>query len=117
MPHPLAMSITRKFRWSVRTAALAVLPAALLTLFIPRAEGLPPVSWTKWYYSDSDFQNWVGEKTLWCDGSRYQEGTQTGYSLVVVTEGCSGGAPDGIRETNCFVYWPGSGIYSNVPCH
>lgn len=101
----------------IRAAAVAAIPLGLLTFSVPPAAGLPPTTWTKWYYSDPDFQHWVGEKSLFCNGSTYTEGTLSGHSLTVVTEPCSTGSPVGPREFSCFVWWPPNGPFTTVPCH
>jgi hypothetical protein len=49
---------------------------------------LPAVSFTKFWFSDENFQNWVGEDTLLCSGQRIRDGVLSGYSLTVVTEQC-----------------------------
>jgi hypothetical protein len=68
-------------------AAVAIIVLGLGTVGVVRA--LPATGFTKYWYSDPDFQNWVGEDTLLCDGTRIRDGQLAGYSLTVVTENCA----------------------------
>ncbi len=74
------MSILRRYR--VPTLAGLLACAAAVTW------ALPPVSWTKYYYSDPGHSTWVGEQSLFCDGSRFSEGQKTAYWEYVVWESC-----------------------------
>jgi hypothetical protein len=95
-----------------RLVVAVVLAVIGLGLLASVALALPASSWTKWYYSDPDFQNWIGERTLFCDGSGYREGSTSPYVLKVVAEGCNGGG----YPTNVTCYIEVGTIRYTVPC-
>lgn len=40
---------------------------------------LPPLSYTKTYFFDAGMTQYAGERTLYCDGSRFNDGVVTSY--------------------------------------
>ena len=52
------------------------------------AQAMPPAGWERWYFSDPNFENQVGSRTLECNGVRSGWGTTSAYSKVEWIEGC-----------------------------
>lgn len=73
----------------VRTVGflLAVFCVAALAGFFVGGEALalPPNEVETFYFSDGTYSNQVGYRILFCNGSRYQEGTTTIYKQVYST--------------------------------
>jgi len=109
------MLIMKSNKRLARVVLIGVVVLSLLGLFASTALALPTGSWTKYYFSDANFQNWVGERSLFCDGSRYSEGTTSAYSYISTSEGCNGGVPDGLYESKCYVRTFG-GLWYQTDC-
>jgi hypothetical protein len=86
-----------------------LLALSLVGTTVTTAHALPAVSWTKIYFSDEGHQNVVGERSLYCDGSRFSEGTTTAVFEWAVYESCStSGQPLGSRRYECAIFTNGA---------
>lgn len=70
--------------------ALALLTGALTVLTPGTAEALPQYETHSWYYSDSTYTTLVGERHLYCDGSREGSwGVTSSYKRSSTPYACS----------------------------